>query len=192
MFYSPVYLSLHLSVAPGVRYMCFDYSCFLIPFLLSPEFLFVILSSVFLFPGVLQIPVSLVNCFPVDFYLLLFSLSVTPPPCSIQFTCVLVLVFYMFHVFLTSWLRPCFVYSLTLSLDLPSIWLFRYSDLCLYFDYGFCLAPIKSFFHFHSVHLGPSLSRHIHIRSRNCCWMRMTIEPSDGIVWQTVMLPWWI
>ena len=104
---------------------------------------FVILSSVFLFPGVLRIPVSLVNCFPVCFYLL-FSLSVTSPPCSIQFTCVLV--FYMFHVFLTSRLRHCFCVLADSVFGSPLDLTFRYSDLCLYFDYDFCLAPIKSFF----------------------------------------------
>ena len=123
-FIAQVYLSLHFLI--GLWVLCVPfivailYSVLLIP--VSCVFCFLRLCCpAFLLPGVLRFLVSLVYCFfCLLFSQLLFSRSVTTPPCSIQFPCVLVLVFYMFYV-LTSRFRPYSVYSPTLPLDCPPI-----------------------------------------------------------------------
>ena len=75
-------------------------------------------------------PVSLVSCFPFYFLIRCCLASVTLPPCYIQSPCVLVLVFCMFSVFLTSRFRSHSVFSLTLGSSLDLI--YWYSDHCLF------------------------------------------------------------
>ena len=45
---------------------------------------------------------------------------------------------------------------------------------------------------FHNIVKRFRESRCVKAKVRNRCWMLVTIEPSGGIVWETVMLPWWI
>ena len=144
MFYSPVYLSPHISVAhcEFFIYVHCD-SCFCLDKYPFPEpwFLFVCLIPEFLFPGVLCISGSLVICFPVGFLFIIVWDSLWPlPPCSIQSPCVLVLDFYMLNVILTSRLRPWFVFWISPRLDLPLFWPLPV------FDSDFCLLPNKSLF----------------------------------------------
>ena len=87
MFYSPVYLSLHISVAPCEFVICVTFIpvfCYFVYLFPEIRFLCVSLIPAFLLPGVLQFPVSLVICFPVGFLSVhcLASLWSLPPVVS--------------------------------------------------------------------------------------------------------------
>ena len=114
---------------------------------------------IYLLPDLWLLSVKLESCYMFSCWIicsLLFRFSITPPPVA-SILCVLVLVFFMLNVILIFRLRPWFVYSLTLSLDLPSNWPAVFlTSACVWL--WFLPAPfINPFFHSHSpVHLDPS------------------------------------